>query len=93
MTLVGVTGTNGKTTVAWLVAQALQVHGRDCAYVGTLGYGRPGELAAHALTTPDCLTLHRELAMLSTDSAALEVSSHGLDQGSPGAQKALLVSV
>jgi len=78
--LVGVTGTNGKTTVAWLIAQASATLGQDCGYVGTLGYGEPPALEAHALTTPDCLTLHRELAGLGTGRAAIEVSSHALTQ-------------
>ena len=78
--LVGVTGTNGKTTVAWLVARALSALGQSCGYIGTLGYGTPGALRTHALTTPDCLTLHRELAGLGTARAAIEVSSHALEQ-------------
>ena len=76
----GVTGTNGKTTVTWLVARALLSLGLDCAYVGTLGWGPPDRLRKHGLTTPDCLSLHRELAVLGTDHAAVEVSSHGLVQ-------------
>jgi UDP-N-acetylmuramoyl-L-alanyl-D-glutamate--2,6-diaminopimelate ligase len=75
-----VTGTNGKTTVAWLLAQALGRLGNDCAYIGTLGFGRPEQLGRHALTTPDCFTLHRELFGLASASAAIEVSSHGLAQ-------------
>ena len=43
-TLVGVTGTNGKTTVAYLLAQALGSPQRPCAYIGTLGYGVPPQL-------------------------------------------------
>jgi len=78
--LIGVTGTNGKTTVAWLIAQASTALGLSCGYVGTLGYGMPGALVTHALTTPDCLTLHRELAGLGTTRAAIEVSSHALSQ-------------
>src|SRR5690606_28137632 len=81
--LAGVTGTNGKTTVAYLVAQAMARLGRRCGYVGTLGHGVPPALAPHALTTPDCFTLHRELAALAADGgtyAALEVSSHALAQ-------------
>ena len=78
--LIGVTGTNGKTTVAWLIAQASTALGRSCGYVGTIGYGKPGALQTHALTTPDCLTLHRELAALGTTRAAIEVSSHALSQ-------------
>ncbi len=78
--LVGVTGTNGKTTVAWLVAQALAAPARACAYIGTLGFGVPPRLTPHALTTPDTFTLHRELAQLGAPRAALEVSSHALAQ-------------
>lgn len=78
--LVGVTGTNGKTTVAWLVAQALTELDGACGYIGTLGYGVPGHTRPHALTTPDCLSLHRELAELATSRAAIEVSSHALEQ-------------
>jgi UDP-N-acetylmuramoyl-L-alanyl-D-glutamate--2,6-diaminopimelate ligase len=80
-TIVGVTGTNGKTTVAYLLAQALSEPQRRCAYVGTLGYGVPPIIAAHALTTPDCLTLHRELAEIGAPRVAMEVSSHALKQG------------
>jgi UDP-N-acetylmuramoyl-L-alanyl-D-glutamate--2,6-diaminopimelate ligase len=78
--LVGVTGTNGKTTVAWLVASALTTLGQPCAYLGTLGYGMPGDLKPQALTTPDCLSLHRRLAELDRPCAALEVSSHAIAQ-------------
>jgi UDP-N-acetylmuramoyl-L-alanyl-D-glutamate--2,6-diaminopimelate ligase len=78
--IVGVTGTNGKTTVAYLLAQALSQPQRPCAYVGTLGYGVPPAITAHALTTPDVLTLHRELAELGAPRVAMEVSSHALKQ-------------
>lgn len=76
--IVGVTGTNGKTTVAYLLAQTLG--GGTCAYVGTLGFGVPPVLTVHGLTTPDCLTLHRELALLGERHVAMEVSSHALAQ-------------
>jgi UDP-N-acetylmuramoyl-L-alanyl-D-glutamate--2,6-diaminopimelate ligase len=78
--LAGVTGTNGKTTVAFVLAQAMQRHGAACAYIGTLGFGVAPSITKHTLTTPDCLTLHRELAALATPFAALEVSSHALEQ-------------
>jgi UDP-N-acetylmuramoyl-L-alanyl-D-glutamate--2,6-diaminopimelate ligase len=79
-TLVGVTGTNGKTTVAYLLAQVLSQPQRPCGYVGTLGYGVPPAITTHGLTTPDTLTLHRELAELGAPRVALEVSSHALKQ-------------
>lgn len=78
--LAGVTGTNGKSTVAYLAAQGQTRRGQACGYLGTLGYGVPPVLTPHALTTPDCFTLHRELAELATGCAALEVSSHALAQ-------------
>ncbi|MFI4869596.1 MAG: UDP-N-acetylmuramoyl-L-alanyl-D-glutamate--2,6-diaminopimelate ligase [Steroidobacterales bacterium] len=83
LTLAAITGTNGKTTCAWLLAQALQFCGRRSAYIGTLGAGVPGALQRLAHTTPDALTLHRLLAQLRStgvDSVAMEVSSHALDQ-------------
>jgi UDP-N-acetylmuramoyl-L-alanyl-D-glutamate--2,6-diaminopimelate ligase len=84
MHVVGVTGTNGKTTCAWLIAQALSRCGRAAAYIGTLGFGRVGDLRPVAHTTSDVVTLHRQLAVLRAEGAAavaMEVSSHALDQG------------
>jgi len=81
--VIGITGTNGKTTVAWLAAQCLQRLGYSCGYVGTLGSGI-GEVDLHAaLTTPATIELHEQLADFSTAGAkfaALEVSSHALAQ-------------
>jgi UDP-N-acetylmuramoyl-L-alanyl-D-glutamate--2,6-diaminopimelate ligase len=79
-TIIGVTGTNGKTTVAYLLAQALGQPQRPCGYIGTLGYGVPPDLTGHDHTTPDTLTLYRELAELAVPRVALEVSSHALAQ-------------
>ncbi len=76
----GVTGTNGKSTVAYLIAQAMSSTGAACGYVGTLGYGMPPDLKEHGLTTPDCLTLHREVRDLRSPYVAVEVSSHALAQ-------------
>ena len=78
--LAGVTGTNGKSTVAWLVARAQTLRGSPCGYVGTVGAGIPPDLAPQALTTPDCLSLHRTLGSFDADFAAMEVSSHALAQ-------------
>jgi len=80
LVLTGVTGTNGKSTVAYLVAAARTQLGQRCGYLGTLGHGVPPGLQPQALTTPDCLTLHRNLRALETTEAALEVSSHALAQ-------------
>lgn len=83
LTVAGITGTNGKTTCAWLLAQALEFCGRRSAYIGTLGAGIAGALKPLAYTTPDALSLHRLLAKLRSsgfDSVAMEVSSHALEQ-------------
>lgn len=82
--VVGVTGTNGKSTVAWIIAQCLERLGHKCAYAGTLGYGI-GEIdSADDMTTPNVVEMHRRLAAFRdeyADHAAVEVSSHALDQG------------
>ncbi len=83
LVVIGVTGTNGKTTCTQLLAQALDRPPRRCAVIGTLGYGFPGELTAGAHTTPDALTLHRLFADYRARGAtymAMEVSSHALAQ-------------
>jgi UDP-N-acetylmuramoyl-L-alanyl-D-glutamate--2,6-diaminopimelate ligase len=83
LSVAGVTGTNGKTTCAYLLAQALEGVGRAAAYMGTIGIGRPGGLAASELTTGDAVTVQRSLAKLRDGGAAnvaMEVSSHALDQ-------------
>lgn len=82
--MVGVTGTNGKTSVSQWIAQAFEVLGRRCAVVGTLGCGLTGALAESLNTTPDALTLHRLFARYLAEgaqAAAMEVSSIGLHQG------------
>jgi UDP-N-acetylmuramoyl-L-alanyl-D-glutamate--2,6-diaminopimelate ligase len=82
--MVGVTGTNGKTSCAHWIAQAAETCGRRSAVVGTLGSGRLGALAPLSNTTPDVCTLHETLAQFRRAGVALvamEVSSHGLDQG------------
>jgi UDP-N-acetylmuramoyl-L-alanyl-D-glutamate--2,6-diaminopimelate ligase len=81
--IIGVTGTNGKTTCSQWIAQALTRAGRDCAVIGTLGYGLRAPFAPVANTTPDALWLHAQLAEFARRGAqavAMEVSSIGLDQ-------------
>ena len=78
MELIAVTGTNGKSSVAWLLAQAL-----DGAMIGTLGIGRPGQHQPGSHTTPDLLSLYRALARLrdaGIKQVVIEASSHALDQ-------------
>jgi len=82
--LVGVTGTNGKTSVSQLLAQALDRLGERCGIVGTLGTGFHDALESGRHTTPDPLAVQATLAMLKQAGAravAMEVSSHGLAQG------------
>ena len=82
--IAGITGTNGKTTCCWLLAQALESSGRRAAYAGTLGFGAPASLRRTTHTTPDCVTVHRELADLKGQGVrflGMEVSSHALAQG------------
>ncbi len=84
---VGITGTDGKTSTAWLTAQALDALGEPCLYVGTLGSGRVGALAPGDQTTPDPVNLQRRLQQARADglrAVAMEVSSHALDQARVG---------
>jgi UDP-N-acetylmuramoyl-L-alanyl-D-glutamate--2,6-diaminopimelate ligase len=79
----GITGTNGKTTTAYLLAQASDYVGRRGWYVGTLGHGRPHAIDSGGLTTPDAVTVQRRLARARDAGATavgFEVSSHALDQ-------------
>jgi UDP-N-acetylmuramoyl-L-alanyl-D-glutamate--2,6-diaminopimelate ligase len=81
--ITGITGTNGKTTCAYLLAQCLERLGSQAAYMGTIGWGRVASLSPPTLTTPDVVTLHRELAQLRASGVrevAMEVSSQALDQ-------------
>lgn len=84
ITVSGVTGTNGKTTVAWLIAQSLRRLGVSCGYAGTLGYGVEALTAGDGMTTPDVIEMHQRLATFrdgGASQAAIEVSSHALAQG------------
>jgi len=86
LTVVGVTGTNGKTSTVQLLAQALSgpPHG-PCGHIGTLGIGLGEWLAQPSeRTTPDVISVHAALAELrdrGARSVAMEVSSHALAQG------------
>ena len=88
--MAGVTGTNGKTSVAHWIGQAMEHLGRRTAVIGTLGNGFAGERTEARNTTPDAVVLQRELAEYRRRGAvgvAMEVSSHGLDQGRTAAVK------
>ncbi len=80
---IGITGTNGKTTVAWLLAQSLQQIEKKCAYLGTLGYGVDELQGGDGMTTPATVDMHGHLADFlahGASHAAIEVSSHALAQ-------------
>jgi UDP-N-acetylmuramoyl-L-alanyl-D-glutamate--2,6-diaminopimelate ligase len=84
MELIGVTGTNGKTSTVQLVAQALAFLGRKPATVGTLGAGMHGAVVEGERTTPDAISMQALLAGFRDAGAshvAMEVSSHALEQG------------
>ena len=84
MSVIGITGTNGKSTVSHLLARSLTDSGRgECGLIGTLGYGPFGRLTPGANTTPEAVTLQSLLAEMRCENirqAVIEVSSHGLDQ-------------
>jgi len=79
--LMAVTGTNGKTSTAWWLAQALTRLGQRCTVVGTLGLGEPGQMHSTGLTTPNPLQLQTQLRRWVNDgvqACAMEASSIGL---------------
>lgn len=81
---IGVTGTNGKTTIAHYVADIAGRLGHRAGYLGTIGWGVPGALKSAHLTTEGAVTVHRRLRQLADAGCrwvAMEVSSHALDQG------------
>ena len=81
LSITGITGTNGKTSVSQYLGQCL---GENCAVMGTLGTGRLGDLSHTGFTTPDALHCHQWLADMREQGVAeisMEVSSHALEQG------------
>lgn len=82
--MIGITGTNGKTSCTHFIAQVLQALQIRCGMIGTLGSGFYGELTELGLTTPDAITLQKilhEFLMQNAQAVAMEVSSHSIDQG------------
>lgn len=82
--MIGITGTNGKTSTCQYIAQALDFLGKRCGIIGTNGQGLWGQLSETLNTTPDVIRLHAELHRQLEQGAqycAMEVSSHGLVQG------------
>lgn len=84
ISLIGITGTNGKTSCSHLIAQCLNEAAAPCGVIGTLGAGVWGDIKPIDRTTPDALELQRLLFNMKNNnvaSIAMEVSSHALDQG------------
>ena len=82
MNIIGVTGTNGKTTVSWLIHQGFKKIGYKSGYIGTLGYGIEN-LNLNELTTPSCMKLHKILSEFQNsgvEHVVMEISSHAIDQ-------------
>ena len=81
--MIGVTGTNGKTSISQFVARLVQQNNQSCATIGTLGHGFGDHLVASNLTTPGAIALQEILASLVQQGAkqvVMEVSSHSLIQ-------------
>jgi len=82
--VIGITGTNGKTSCSQFIAQALDQKDARCGVIGTLGYGLSGELSATDRTTPDAVAVQQQMADMLEHGArhiVMEVSSHALEQG------------
>jgi UDP-N-acetylmuramoyl-L-alanyl-D-glutamate--2,6-diaminopimelate ligase len=84
LNIIGITGTNGKTSCAHFLAQALNSLGVNTFIIGTVGNGHPSALQEASRTTPDACSLHKLLAQFYQQGAqtvVMEVSSHALEQG------------
>lgn len=83
LSVIAITGTNAKTTCAYLLSQALNLLGENSAMMGTIGSGRPDQLIESELTTNDAIETQRRLQQLVANGVAsvcMEVSSHALVQ-------------
>ncbi|MDF1587737.1 MAG: UDP-N-acetylmuramoyl-L-alanyl-D-glutamate--2,6-diaminopimelate ligase [Gammaproteobacteria bacterium] len=84
MTVIAITGTNGKTSVSQFIAQSLDYLGVECGVIGTLGVGKIGNLSSTGMTTPDPVLMQAVFAELYSQGCShvvIEASSHALAQG------------
>ena len=83
VSILGITGTNVKTTTTYLMEAIFRAAGKTPGVLGTVEYRWPGHQEASPLTTPDCLALHSMVAAMGdagADTALMEVSSHAIEQ-------------
>lgn len=84
MHMVGVTGTNGKTSITFFLSKALSILNRTTAMIGTIGIGKHDHLEMTQYTTPDTIMTHQSIAKMldqGIENLVMEVSSHGIQQG------------
>jgi murE/murF fusion protein len=82
MTLVGITGTNGKTTTTWILENIFKTCGFSTGVIGTVNIRYSGKVFDNPITTPDSIDLQKTLykmKMAGITHVIMEVSSHGLD--------------
>ena len=83
LTLIGITGTNGKTTTSYIIYEILNKMNVKCAYIGTIGFYKNNQIRVLNNTTPDIEELYEYLYECSLENikyVVMEVSSHALDQ-------------
>jgi len=83
LVLVGITGTNGKTSISWLLEQIYQTCGITCGVIGTINIRYPGTTIDNPVTTPDAVCLQKtmhDMKLAGATHVIMEVSSHSLDQ-------------
>ena len=84
ITLIGITGTNGKTTTSYILESMLKEAGREVGLIGSVSYRFEGKSLSSSLTTPestDLMRIMREMRDAGVSDIIAEVSSHSLDQG------------
>jgi len=83
LAVIGITGTNGKTTTSYLVEHIFRSSGFKTGIIGTVNYRWADRVIDAPMTTPDCLKLHEMLSLMDRDGVemvVMEVSSHALEQ-------------